>query len=179
MNPAASARPAASAPCACSKELTHAAHGGQGQARSDLATARRAWADGHRPAKSLRPRAKLRRTPCSPRSKYFREEFEAHIERALPRGQVQISHRLLDYRHLHRLHEMRAGLSCGLHRRFRTLRRCITFNLDTCTRCDACLVACPVDAILAGSRTDEESGAMPTLTINNHEITKLTKELHC
>jgi NAD-dependent dihydropyrimidine dehydrogenase PreA subunit len=29
-------------------------------------------------------------------------------------------------------------------------------NLDTCTRCDACLVACPVDAIKAGSRTEEE-----------------------
>lgn len=95
--------------------------------------------------------------------KYFREEFEAHIEGRCPAGKCKS---LIDYWIVDTCIgctkcEQVCPVDCIDSEPFKMHY----INLDTCTRCDACLVVCPVDAILAGSRTEEEKAACQPLSL--------------
>jgi NADH-quinone oxidoreductase subunit F len=54
--------------------------------------------------------------PCAHRAEIFPRGVRGAREGPLPGRQVQGAHRLLDCRHLHRLHQVRAGLPRGLYR---------------------------------------------------------------
>jgi NADH:ubiquinone oxidoreductase subunit F (NADH-binding)/NADH:ubiquinone oxidoreductase subunit E/NAD-dependent dihydropyrimidine dehydrogenase PreA subunit/(2Fe-2S) ferredoxin len=88
--------------------------------------------------------------PVQTALKYFREEFDAHVNGKCPAGKCKP---LIDY------WVEDNCIGCTLCAQACPVD-CIDshpynmhyIHLDTCTRCDACLVVCPVDAIHAGSR---------------------------
>jgi len=82
--------------------------------------------------------------------KYFREEFDAHVQKKCPAGKCKA---LIDYW----IEDNCIG--CTLCAQACPMD-CIdthpytlhAIDLETCTRCDSCRVACPVDAVKVGSR---------------------------
>ena len=82
--------------------------------------------------------------------KYFREEFDAHVQKKCPAGKCKA---LIDYW----IEDTCIG--CTLCAQACPVDCIDTYpytlhaiDLDRCTRCDSCRVVCPVDAVKAGSR---------------------------
>ncbi|MCC6145728.1 MAG: NAD(P)H-dependent oxidoreductase subunit E [Candidatus Hydrogenedentes bacterium] len=85
--------------------------------------------------------------------KYFKEEFEAHVNGVCPAGKCKA---LLDYWIIDTcIGCTKCAQVCPVDCIDSEPFKLHNIRLDTCTRCDACLVVCPVDAIKAGSRTEE------------------------
>ena len=86
--------------------------------------------------------------------KYFREEFEAHVNGVCPAGKCKA---LIDYWIIDTcIGCTKCAQVCPVDCIDTEAFKLHHIRLDTCTRCDACLVVCPVNAIKAGSRTEEE-----------------------
>ena len=86
--------------------------------------------------------------------KYFREEFDAHVEGRCPAGKCAA---LIDYW----VEDTCIGCTkcaqaCPVNAIATEPYKLHTIDLDICTRCDSCRVACPVDAVKTGSRQTQE-----------------------